>query len=568
MPELGLKSYRGVHMRNSFVGSSPMGPPKRYPSVITITDSSSHRSTGYVRRGHERLHAPIPVRRFPDLEGSLTQQAERDEADSVLAQVGMQTSPLTPARQEENDVWRNLAALQSATGSVNSETVQPRISPGMSAYQQHTFPNTARQGKISDYGSTDLSSSDQMSSYASRRLDDVSSIPEGYFGDHRVPNKLVELHSQSQDIINRSPFLRLPCRPSEVVSSQEESNHDLSSRAADSPDQYLAGVHDLALKVVSQHLPLNNEQREESGNFDATLGLDKNRDARSDASKSEQISKDITKAVITTGATTARVSEKDPNDLWYSFVFSDANTDDLHREVLAEAQKDIKTGGGIAETSQSAWGRTISNAATVGQPSVIGTSQMDADLTSVPEACASQTAALGSSMVTRTSDSTFTGSDSEASHGPNHAAPSIYAETAPGHNSPVQVSATETTSINESREPESSDVTSYPASLTVEPPQSVVNPTGTEENFIFAPPKLFVGRLADATADRRRTTNTAMMPLTMARGRRGRPRNKSRDGRLDIRSIPRYEDDPIEDFDELEVETRMQPSLFGSLETE
>jgi hypothetical protein len=59
-----------------------------------------------------------------------------------------------------------------------------------------------------------------------------------------------------------------------------------------------------------------------------------------------------------------------------------------------------------------------------------------------------------------------------------------------------------------------------------------------------------------------------MMPLTMAKPRRGRPRNKSRDGRLYISSMPRYEDDPIEDFDELEVETRTQPSLFGSLETE
>jgi hypothetical protein len=190
-------------------------------------------------------------------------------------------------------------------------------------------------------------------------------------------------------------------------------------------------VHDLALKVVLQHLSRKDEQTEDCFVRGGSVGIDKDIDAGAHASKNEQISKGKHKAASTSGAVTARAPEKNPDDLWYSFVFSDANTEDLHREVLAEAQKEIKTGGGPDKTDQSGWGRTISDAATVGQPSVIGTSEMEDDLKSLPEACASHTAALASSMTTQTSDHTFFGSDSEASRGSSHAAPSIYAETDP-----------------------------------------------------------------------------------------------------------------------------------------
>jgi hypothetical protein len=403
-----------------------------------------------------------------------------------------------------------------------------------------------------------------MSSYASRQLDDVSSIPEGYFGDHQDLGNQVELQLQSQSDAIQSPILWSPSRPSEVMSSQWVSSDGSSSRAADSPDQYLAGVHDLALEVVSQHL---SRRRVKTGDELASGGSievadDTTAGARS--SEYEDVSKDYAKVVSTSGAVTARAPQKDSTDLWYSFVFSDADTEDLHREVLAEAKNDIKAGGDMHKTDQSVWGRTISNAATVGQPS-----EIEEDPSSVPEACASHTAALGPSMMPQTSDRTFHGSNSEASRSPIHDAPSIYAQITPCHTiSPYCLPTTDTTFTDQSTAPESSEATSHPASLAVEPPQSLVNPAVTGESFVFAPPKLFVGRLADPRTNRRPTANTAKMPLTTAKPRRGRPRNKSRGGRLDIRSIPRYEDDPIEDFDELEVETRMQPSLFGSLETE
>jgi hypothetical protein len=91
------------------------------------------------------------------------------------------------------------------------------------------------------------------------------------------------------------------------------------------------------------------------------------------------------------------------------------------------------------------------------------------------------------------------------------------------------------------------------------------------ENFRFAPPTLFVGKLSEALSSERRAT--AVKPVNMLRPKRGRPKKKAHDGRASIRSIPAFHDDPIEDFEELREgragkQGRVGPSLFGALDTE
>jgi hypothetical protein len=110
------------------------------------------------------------------------------------------------------------------------------------------------------------------------------------------------------------------------------------------------------------------------------------------------------------------------------------------------------------------------------------------------------------------------------------------------------------------------DITSTSSSKAVEPPQSVVDNVTSRENSRFAPPKLFVGKLSESLSTD--CPVTAVKPVTMTKPKRGRPKKKAQDGRANIKSIPVYDDDPIEEFDELTAPPRLEPSLFGALDTE
>lgn len=79
----------------------------------------------------------------------------------------------------------------------------------------------------------------------------------------------------------------------------------------------------------------------------------------------------------------------------------------------------------------------------------------------------------------------------------------------------------------------------------------------TGEQFRFAPPKLFVGS---------RSSNQPQCninPIHAAKRGRGRPKKRASDGRANIRTLPNYNSDPIEEFEELE---HSKQSLFPPLE--
>lgn len=68
----------------------------------------------------------------------------------------------------------------------------------------------------------------------------------------------------------------------------------------------------------------------------------------------------------------------------------------------------------------------------------------------------------------------------------------------------------------------------------------------SESRFRFAMPRTFVGKLVDSNA-------TAQGPPLLSHGggkRRGRPKKKAADGRTDIRRLPDFDGDPIEEFEE------------------
>jgi len=95
-------------------------------------------------------------------------------------------------------------------------------------------------------------------------------------------------------------------------------------------------------------------------------------------------------------------------------------------------------------------------------------------------------------------------------------------------------------------------------SLAIEAAQSEA-PIGS--HFRFAPPRLFVGSRSAPGKPLR--SAQPVVPVTFAPRRRGRARNRARDGRADIRALPNYSSDPIEEIEDGDVPS---PSLFGSLE--
>ncbi len=111
---------------------------------------------------------------------------------------------------------------------------------------------------------------------------------------------------------------------------------------------------------------------------------------------------------------------------------------------------------------------------------------------------------------------------------------------------------------------------SMTTSMAVAPPRSDAAPseTGTvgEQQFRFAQPKLFVGSRSNLSQP---AHVTGPRPgITLTKRRRGWPRKRADDGRADIRALPNYTSDPIEEFDEGAVAGygRVPRSRFPALE--
>ncbi|KAK4042725.1 hypothetical protein C8A01DRAFT_13686 [Parachaetomium inaequale] len=110
---------------------------------------------------------------------------------------------------------------------------------------------------------------------------------------------------------------------------------------------------------------------------------------------------------------------------------------------------------------------------------------------------------------------------------------------------------------------------SMTTSMAVAPARSdaVSSETGTTaEQFRFSQPKLFVGSRSNPSQPVRPAGPGVGISLT--KRRRGRSKKRTNDGRADIRALPNYSGDPIEEFEEERVpkEGRLPKSLFPALE--
>lgn len=88
-----------------------------------------------------------------------------------------------------------------------------------------------------------------------------------------------------------------------------------------------------------------------------------------------------------------------------------------------------------------------------------------------------------------------------------------------------------------------------------------------ESNFKFVPPKPFLGRKTSHIDEQRHISLS--IPQVRGKNPTSRRQRRRKDGRTAIRTLPDFNDDPIEEFEEdLSSREMQQKSLFGSLEVD
>jgi hypothetical protein len=279
--------------------------------------------------------------------------------------------------------------------------------------------------------------------------------------------------------------------------------------------------------------------------------------------------------------TCTATGEIDPNEAWKTFVFGDENSDEIGKAAFEEARHDaariLQPSDTPALSSSSLKSDGNSNIATVGtfythqDHQTSGSNSRDAcSLAGEPS---SPKATYVPSLTERRSDAPW--SNSDVSSQP----PSVKVNAGTGSLSQIET-IINTSETNELEFPEQADIgdseshaaaPSMGTSMAVIPAVSEVAPSemnNLTEQFRFSQPKLFIGsRLSGPLPGR--IAEHGVGPINFTKRRRGRPKKRANDGRADIRALPNYNSDPIEEFEEerrVRKEGRAPESLFPALE--
>lgn len=591
---------------------------RRNSSFSSVSESSRSHHAKDDSGGRRHLKAPIPVRYLTGLPKSLINElVDYGDDDSMVAGNGKFASPVAASRTEDNEVWRKFTALSQSKHDHQHSTFDestnrfshPRISPGISARCHQKTPktiikydpmnsvatNTSGSLKHTSNDSccrhdshsgqaTSLSSEQstlQHSTNVSRIGQESISYDHARCGPATVLGSLDHLAEQNDSASQsaadaRSSLGGTAASPSSEATDclspdfnlQHSGSSGSTASATDSVDQRVADLREVALKLISRRAvtPRRDEGRASVDRVAGTL-QDPTADCNGYLHRQPPEPPQETMA----GPFHDQSPDTDPDDIWFKFVFSDTNTDDLHKQVLAEAAKEPANGlvgqvdgENLGTTTASELGYNMSTVATHGQPS-IGATETSHDLTSASTVGTRHNATLGSPVTIQMTGTVF--DDWESLDGPSHAAPSMQGSMSLGTTDRGQQDGIDSGSTSvQTMSQGITDITSSFSSRTVEPPQSTAENTIAKDDFIFAPPKLFVGKLSESMPSDRPVT--AVKPVTLTKNKRGRPKRKALDGRTNIKSIPMYHGDPIEDFDELGAQARVEPSLFGSLDVE
>ncbi|KAK3402942.1 hypothetical protein B0T20DRAFT_428738 [Sordaria brevicollis] len=496
--------------RGSFTHKVQGARPER--SRHFMRDSSGIDDTHHIVTSIPNISHPVPRRAIPG--HLLLSSGTMDSAKiaSHVAQVGQAMSPVPLSQKAENSIWKAwLEESSSAPGAqTNSEqrklVARPRISPGVSErhesrYERYSPPAQERCVRDGHITLPEVQVSDP---------DARSNVPPNF--DRPVFN--VE-HSTPSAHRRFSVLLETPSN----VAEQRMNNGDrhqtpVSNQTVSAPRELTDGLHQLA-----------------------------------------------------------------PIDAWRTFVFGDDDSEELERDAFSEARHDAVSRKrphnenslpSIGDEDHSGQESNIAMAGT--------SSSANAELTKSSRGdfaieLAAQSARKTHEPASLSSQPTSASLEEHvfdpwdvplATSRRSVVMESLCVERNPVNNESRTTENKITTMSDvpdESTSVAASVATSGDASLVVEPAKSRIGAPDSEEQFRFAPPRPFVGKHSIPARNDR--PSPAIAPVTLKR-KRGRPRKRARDGRADIRALPNYSGDPIEEVED--EEDAAPPSLFGSLD--
>ncbi|KAK3365832.1 hypothetical protein B0T24DRAFT_636934 [Lasiosphaeria ovina] len=447
------------------------------------------------------IREPVPLRAFPTTFYPM-ETFDSANTDSVLVQVGRVASPVPPSRKGENDRWRKW--LRKPSSPINSvEAVE---------------------------GS-------QESVECPRVSPGVSEI-----------SREVRERSQSLPRLTDAALSRFTgTKPSEVEALGQAFGSSSSSLI-------LSRFEDLMARIHRRHEQTGTQK--EAPPLDSQMHIPD--DDPTPHEKDGNMQANVSRQIPPTAAEQigAPLCKSDPDQAWKSFLFGGESTDGVEEAAFDEAKRDVARdlqpstySSCIGDNPLSEWDSNIAAAGTA-HTNRDESSGFANDVLSSAGASASRKATLGPSSTGVMSDPTSAGQDGDDQYAESSLAPLVQH----GPNLLDTPCPDPTKSTGGSM----SDTLAHPAmstiSLAVEPARSEV---GVNDQFRFIPPKLFVGSRSSL-----KRPNEAPMPVTVG-NRRGRRKIRARDGRANIRALPNYNSDPIEDIEDV-GETR--PSLFGSLD--
>ena len=471
------------------------------------------------------IYQPLPRRNglAPVLQ---FQSNNSEDGGSAIAQVGKR-NVLTASQKQEDALFRILASPSVSNGdrgSSDAEIGQP-ISPGISEIPPPVVPPVS---KTSNKGIPTRNHVDVPRPECLRR-EHSSSGPSSFTTlgpPHSATKK--DLHSLGQDLTSPRDIRVLKGRSLLRLASSQDGPTD---QGAISPQPNGAN------SVIHSERPKND--------FGEDLPSINNAGTHPSAIKGQRESK--TRECQPTGRASPHLSNED--DIWKKYVCSDSDYDEIEDTALEDAihgaARYLRPSDPLDEVVDDRLTAPCGNQGTTSLATLAPVSETSGD------AMEDHLLANGRQPTSqhllarpeRDSASTNTG------HGfrTNRVAPPCsLVEMA---QSAQFYTATESTPDPRVAEPEPSNAASE-----------------LKGNFRFSAPKLFVGKLAGATAvPQQELTRGKVGALER---KRGRPRKKMRPGRTDIRAMPDYTEDPIEEFDRVDLRRLPPPSFFGPLETD
>ena len=494
------------------------------PSCSVWSGPSDHQPEASQNRQPDTAYPPIfhpvPLRRelHPILVSS---SLDSDAADSVLAQVGGPRMAVPASQRDNNDTWRAFVAPSSTRTSGitqwNGQESDRGISPGISALEERNL--NERSDSIANTETLSLG----------RQAHSVDELTAA------LPSETLHESRDATTRLGWDDKLKFPragatTRGEGDASVGQKADPPRSPREAGRHDNGTGGQASLGESRNISPGPIPKALGSATDARDAKSGLVKHRIAAAEAK--------LHKAEI---AAIPKVAE---DEIWKQFLFSDSEVEEgtVLETAIREAARALHPSEGSYDGPQAEEAETV---ATMGTYS----SEIDQRWPSSPDGSSSRRATDGSpkaaSVVPRDMDSALPPEMGQA----------------------FQAAATASSISIVSTGLESSASPSYLDSLVVHPAMSVTTAKPNKAKFLA--PRQVVETPASPKSRPKMALKATTGAVKRNSAKKRRPKaGQPRAGRADIREVPDYSGDPIEEFDDIDLIKLPPPSLFGALEME